>query len=459
MIEPLSREHPGDGGGRWLEAECDSLEGAALTYSIRITPGIAALRRARAGFEALVRDNPPYTLPTDADGPTVYRRSLAQVLHWIGVNLDDLGDFAGALEAVRQEKEVLAALVSGPFASDSDRRNLVLADRMIGRMHNTFGRHAEATLFQRRAVAAARQLVDANPTSAEYRADLALGLQGLADAFMSTNHASARRCALEALAILRSLPTAQRDRYELVKVEYSCGLVLGGCAAAEGRTDEALRHVRRSVAVCEEAGRAHPDSPFFVTNFLADSLLNLTMVELSAGHPVEAMRAAERLGEVAETSLRTYPELYEQRAFLINSLLIRALILLQSGRAPDASRAAEQAAERLDDGRAGSPGWERFCHGAVHGFFYALGRPKGPGHPAEPPGLKEHADRAIAEAREADRLGYRSPQTMAMLNQLIGRPPAMQLLLMDQLFPFDPFQPEPVSEDDEPVSDARGPKP
>ena len=95
----------------------------------------------------------------------------------------------------------------------------------------------------------------------------------------------------------------------------------------------------------------------------------------------------------------------------------------------------------------------------MHGFFYALGRPERPGRPAEPPGLKEHADRAIAEAREADRLGFRNPQAMAMLNELIGRPPAMQLLLMDQLFPADPFEPEPGSDDDEPPSDARGPKP
>ena len=40
---------------------------------------------------------------------------------------------------------------------------------------------------------------------------------------------------------------------------------------------------------------------------------------------------------------------------------------------------------------------------------------------------------------------------MAMLNELIGRPPAMQILMMDQLFPADPFQPEPGSDDDAPV--------
>ena len=459
VVEPLARQQPGDGGARWLEAECDSLEGAALTYSIRTAPGIAALRRARAGFEALVRDSPPYTLPTAADGPTEYRRSLAQVLHWIGASLEDKGDFAGALEAFREQKEVVAVLASGPFAADTDRRDLAQADRLIGMMLCKLGRDAEATHFLRRALAAARQLADANPTSAAYRADLALGLHYLAFGYITTDVASARRYALEALATLRSLPTAQRDRYELVKVEIFCGLNLSRCAAAAGRMDEALRHVRRSVALCEEAGRAHPDSPFYFQSFLGGSLSQLAMVELGAGHPVEAMKAAERLGEVAETTHHAHPEHLEPRGHLVTSLLIRGVILLKSGRAADASRVAELAAELLEGGRPAYPGPERFYHGLVHGFFYALGRPDAPGRPAEPPGLKEHADRAIAEAREAARLGFLNPQAMAMLNELIGRPPAMQPLLMDQLFPADPFRPEPGSDDDEPASDARGPKP
>ena len=166
----------------------------------------------------------------------------------------------------------------------------------------------------------------------------------------------------------------------------------------------------------------------------------------------------KRLGEVAEQALLAHPELFEAEEHLITSLFVQALILLRTGRPLEASQAAEKAAVLLADGRHGWAPTERFFNAAVHGFFYVLGRPKAPGRPAEPPGLTEHADRAIAEAREANRLGYRSPQTMAMLNQLIGRPPAMRLLLMDQLFPANPFRPEPGSDDDEPVSDARGTK-
>ena len=46
-----------------------------------------------------------------------------------------------------------------------------------------------------------------------------------------------------------------------------------------------------------------------------------------------------------------------------------------------------------------------------------------------------------------------------MVNLLLGGRPELQPLLMDQVFPIDPFRPEPGSDDDEPASDARGPKP
>ncbi len=86
---------------------------------------------------------------------------------------------------------------------------------MIGYMLSKDGRFAEARPFLRRGAKMARQLADANPTSAAYRVDLALGLKSLAlGDRLSGDLARARRYALEALATIRSLPTAQRDRYE-----------------------------------------------------------------------------------------------------------------------------------------------------------------------------------------------------------------------------------------------------
>ena len=267
--------------------------------------GIEALRRARAGFEVLVQDHPAYTLPTAADGPTEYRRSLAQVHYRIAYTLADLGDFAGALSAYREQKEVVAALTAGPFATDTDRRNLADSNRGIGRMLNQFGLYSEAIRLQRRALASARQLAVSNPMSAEYRADLCRGLQSLANTYsFSGDNGSARRFALEAIATLQSLPTVQRDRYELVRIEANSGWTLSTCAMAAGRPAEALRYARHSLALCEQAGRAHPDSPNFVGSFVC----GVTAIGGPRGigrrphHGGDAGREASRRGRGTGTS-------------------------------------------------------------------------------------------------------------------------------------------------------------
>jgi hypothetical protein len=101
-------------------------------------------------------------------------------------------------------------------------------------------------------------------------------------------------------------------------------------------------------------------------------------------------------------------------------------------------------------------GNDRICVGTAHAFFFAVGRPAGPGRPVEQPGLQQHAERAIAEVREADRLGFRRPTITALINEILGGRSELQLLRMDQLFPADPFEPEPGSEDDESAPDPRG---
>ncbi len=95
----------------------------------------------------------------------------------------------------------------------------------------------------------------------------------------------------------------------------------------------------------------------------------------------------------------------------------------------------------------------------MQALFYATGRPAGDGRPAEPPGLVRHAEVAIAELWQADRMGEGGRIQTAIVDRLLGGRPELQLLLMDQDFPIDPFRPEPGSDDDPPDSDSRGPKP
>ncbi len=88
-----------------------------------------------------------------------------------------------------------------------------------------------------------------------------------------------------------------------------------------------------------------------------------------------------------------------------------------------------------------------------------MGRPAGASRLADPPGLPAHADRAIALVRDADRMGFRLPTAIAMVDLLLGGRPEMKLLIMDQVFPIEPFQPESSSGKIDLPADERGPNP
>jgi hypothetical protein len=192
------------------------------------------------------------------------------------------------------------------------------------------------------------------------------------------------------------------------------------------------------------------------------------MIELSAGRAEGALRAVRRLSAQVEPVLRDHPDLRFVQEHQISGLLIEAIIHLKAGRASEAARITDRAA-RLVEGlkppfspleqchRAfvhglfhvmGRTPQERFYRAAVHDLSSMLGRPAGPGRSAEPPGLRQHADRAVAEMLEADRMGFRNPSVTAIIAQLVPGRPEIQLLLMDQLFPADPFQPLDTAKDE-----------
>ncbi|MGP0068559.1 MAG: hypothetical protein ACLQGP_33790 [Isosphaeraceae bacterium] len=112
-----------------------------------------------------------------------------------------------------------------------------------------------------------------------------------------------------------------------------------------------------------------------------------------------------------------------------------------AGRLSEASQLAERAAAGFQILKPPLSNQEHFFRGVVEALFYAAGRPAGDDRPAEPPELRQHAERAIAEVWEADRMGYQLSNHTVMVNQLLGGRPELQLLLMDQLFPEDPFRP------------------
>jgi hypothetical protein len=51
-----------------------------------------------------------------------------------------------------------------------------------------------------------------------------------------------------------------------------------------------------------------------------------------------------------------------------------------------------------------------------------------------------YAKRAMSELKTADQMGFRYPTITARVEELLDRRPEIHALLLDQLFPVDPFQ-------------------
>ena len=124
VLQPLADAHPEDGGARLLEAACDGVEGERLYRNDRQGESLELLERSRTLYRRLIEDNPAYTLPTAADGPTEYRRGLAAVLHVLGWIYCEEGRADACRRDEDEQQDVYEALASGPFATDADRRNL-----------------------------------------------------------------------------------------------------------------------------------------------------------------------------------------------------------------------------------------------------------------------------------------------------------------------------------------------
>ena len=407
-------------------------------------------------YEDLIRDAPPYTLPTAVDGPTEYRRGLASALDRLVMSLQGLGRPDEAIEAVKVSQAVLETLASGPFASDTDRQRLGRSYLNSWYPYTSIGQATEAKRAVERGLAVFRQLADANPTVASYKVDMAGSFAFIGGYYLALgDFARGGRYASRAIAIIGSLPPDQRST--ALREESLSEEILGQCALENGRLDEALQHSERSVALLQELVRNHPDY-FWYQEFFVEVLRDLAIIELSAGRG--EMRGGQRSECVRSSSgaSASIPTPTRRAGWPRPGPADRGV-----DRTPGRSCARGSTSRR--PGRRGARGCEipagyrQVLRGAAHAFFFAVGRPAGPGRPVEHPGLKQHAERAIAEVREADRLGFRGPALTAMVNEILGGRSEIQDLIMDQIFPIDPFRPEPGSDDDEPASDPRGPKP
>jgi hypothetical protein len=242
------------------------------------------------------------------------------------------------------------------------------------------------------------------------------------------------------LAIRHPLSRDQKYAHDAVVVEAVCEMALADCDRRVGRFEEAARHLDRVVAIYEEAIRDSPGSSKY-QQYLVGNLFEVALCEFSMGHAERALRSVRRCVELAVPLLRHRPELRRIRAFRVAGSLVEAFLLVESNRPAEAAQAVERAEASMELIKPPFFDYEQFCLGTVHAFWYVLGRPSSPGRPSEPPGLREYSDRAVAEITQAVQGPFAYPAAVEIVAQLLPDRPEIQLLVMDQHFPDDPFAP------------------
>ncbi len=459
ILDALVRERPDDGGARYLQAAVDSLDGDLLRSSGRPVEGRTMLEHARGRFEALVRDNPPYGLPTAADGPTEYRRGLMEILGRIANSYSAEARFEDAVKVQEAARDVLEVLAAGAFADDGDWQRLGVNYQRIGNTYGFLGREAESFRACRKGLTILQRLSDANPAVVTYKINLAVCLGDNSISHSTAgDFASGRRLASRALSVLGSLSLAQRETTSGAEAEGTSEESLGLCDMGVGRPRDALIHIVRSVNLFENLVRDHPEQAVYKQQ-LGVALVNRAVIELSGGLSEPARQTVIQLRNLAERTLGEHPDLRFVLQWKISSLLLESLLDLKGGRMSEAARSAGQAAEAIEGLKLPLVNQEKFLLSAAHALLYVVGRPSKPGRPAEHPGIRRHADLAITELQEAERLGFRYPGGFAMISEVLGHPPEIESLLSDRHFPADPFRSDSGPEVDDLAPNPEGARP
>jgi serine/threonine protein kinase len=435
--------HPEDGGARFLDAEADSLEAESFISSAEPLAARQALQRVRARYERLIADNPPFTLPTLADGATEYRRGFVMALGRMAHSFLVEGRWDETLRIEDTRAPVLGALPHGAFFDDEDRRLQAVHAVRRGSALRFLGQADLAIQSFNEALAIYQRLSNANPVGTSFKANVAEVKCNLGSLYRERgDYARARSFSRQALEGHSALPPESRKQLMPSGTAGECVVNLALCDLAEARLEEAKTQIERAVSIFEEVARTNPAFVFPNPHRgLGDALVHQAVIEWKAGRLAAARQAAARVASHVERRLRRYPHQRPVLHWKALALLLESILDLESGRRDDAAMAADHAATVLETLQPLILHQEHFDLGVAHALLYAVGRPGGGGREPENPGLGAHAEQAIAELTMADRMGFRYPAIEVLVHEILGRRPGIDSQVLGEPFPVDPLQP------------------
>jgi tetratricopeptide (TPR) repeat protein len=452
ILEGLLRERPADSDTRVILADGFLADGRWLFELGRPGDARPLLDRALDDYDHLINEGSSAT--GSANGFEKYLRDRATCSLSIGRCYSDMGDGPEALgwfERAIAEYEELTRRLPGDvdlWLALADSHSAMCeflwlnVDRSQSRQRHSF----------RRAEAIYERLARDNPTVTKIRLGWAQLLLDAERSFFGDLNEQLKYRKLS-VQLLRELVVSDPDVPPVV-ARLGLSLTFYGFALWEaGQRSEGMHLLKESVELLETqdfSEFSHGDRTGAAARLI--SARNLAIALAFSGQAAEGLGVVGQslaLGErvIARQNSRSVREIFAQ------NLALHSYLASGVGRPAEAAGSVERAAAILEPMDLPPP--TIWILGGIHALWYLQGRSAAPGRVAEPPGRPEHATQSIALLRRAADRGYVDPNmTAAFFGPILGDLPEFRTLMEDLKFPVDPFQSEPGSDDDGPLSDA-----
>jgi non-specific serine/threonine protein kinase/serine/threonine-protein kinase len=276
--------------------------GDMLAATGSTTEALEAHRRALAVMERLAGVEP--------DDPANLRQ-LGVAYHKVGnvlgnPNYPNVGDHAGALEAMQQSAAVFERASARYPDNALYKRNLAVARSNTADILTALGRRDEAMAEERRALETYEAQVREDPTNAAARNDLALGYYKQAEMLDADGRTADALVALERAAVIQDeLATAAPDNLRMRAETATNDGMRGRLLAKLGRRGPAMASLNRAVTVTRDLSQRNPD------NVEARVAIALFLVERGDAARVLAGRAGTQSDDDRAIAERDYAEAVE----------------------------------------------------------------------------------------------------------------------------------------------------
>jgi len=429
IAQALAAADPADFGRRSELARVEHLHGGFLVDNARVSEGLDTLERARASEEDLVR-----TSPSDER----VRNELAQTCDELAMHLDSSDRCDEALAVYGRARDLVEELFR---ANPTDPRIAHEVPRTLGNMSIALeraGRLKEALAAHDRAREVLAMIGDANPSLLSVIRDRAWIDVMTARILIATGRDAEAVPVLERArkareTLLKAGTSLIRDQTQLIRIHSQIAAI----HARAGRTSQAVASREPALAVATSLADSHLDD-LGIQNELALAYLDTADLLGTTGKPSETLPWLDRALAMQRKIVEAEPSNQQYRKYLADGLRHRGIVLQKCSRPAQAVSAFRDAIDILEGLANPTPG-DLYDAACIQSLLSGAALEAGSGLTAAD-GQAE-ADKAIERLRRVIAARWSQVALLRVDSDLdpIRSRPDFQLLIMDLVWPIDPF--------------------